>query len=91
MPDIIHKPCPFVACGSSDAFSYHTEKRVGKCHSCGGSYPSREETYDWAEDSYPKRERDSMISAVCNHKYQMQALNLHVRNGNASGLQRCTT
>ena len=60
MSEIIHKPCPFVACGSSNAFSYNTEKRVGKCHSCNGSYPSREETYDWAEDSYPKKERDSM-------------------------------
>ena len=46
MPDIIHKPCPFVSCGSSDAFSYHTEKKVGKCHSCGESYPSRQETSD---------------------------------------------
>ena len=60
MPDIIHKPCPFVSCGSSDAFSYHTEKKVGKCHSCGESYPSRQETYEWAEQSYPKKERDSM-------------------------------
>ena len=35
MAEVSHQPCPF--CGSSDAFSYNTDKGVGYCHSCGQS------------------------------------------------------
>jgi twinkle protein len=51
--ELTHKPCPFVACGSSDAFSFNTDKGVGHCHSCGESYPSNKEKYDWASARYP--------------------------------------
>lgn len=53
MTEIGHLPCPFVSCGSSDAFSYNADKRVGKCHSCGEGYPSKYEVFDWAKDKYP--------------------------------------
>ncbi len=47
------QPCPFVDCGSSDAFSWNTDG-YGKCHSCGEGYPSKKrlETFDWAEERY---------------------------------------
>ena len=51
--ELSHKPCPFVGCGSSDAFSYNVEKMAGYCHSCGGGYPSSKETYAWAKREYP--------------------------------------
>ena len=35
--ELTRQPCP--TCSSSDAFSYNTEKMVGVCFSCGGSYP----------------------------------------------------
>jgi twinkle protein len=54
--ELIHKPCPFESCGSSDAFSYNTEKMVGHCHSCGESYPSNRATYDWAKARYPTKD-----------------------------------
>ena len=35
MPEISHLPCPDVdQCGSSDAYSWNTDKGVGKCFSC---------------------------------------------------------
>ena len=49
-----HLPCPFPECGSSDAFSYETIKKMGYCHSCGESYPHKKMVvFDWAKDSYP--------------------------------------
>lgn len=52
-----HQPCPYVDCGSSDAFSYEDETCVGKCHSCGQGYPSNKAMFDWAKESYPTKER----------------------------------
>lgn len=52
--ELSRKPCPFVDCGSSDAFAYNTEKMRGKCFSCGTGYPnSGKETFDWASEEYP--------------------------------------
>lgn len=51
--NLSRRPCPYPDCGSSDAFSFHTEKQVGKCHSCGRGYPSRFEVYEWAAEEYP--------------------------------------
>lgn len=59
--NLSRKPCPYVDCGSSDAFSYHTEKMVGKCHSCGRGYPSRHEVFDWAKEEYPTLDQDTTI------------------------------
>lgn len=56
--DIIHQPCPYVSCGSSNAFSYNT-KGFGKCHSCGSGYPSRQEMHPWAKDKYPTINNES--------------------------------
>lgn len=49
------QPCPYVSCGSSDAFSWNTDG-YGFCHSCGRGYPSREPTYGWAKEVYPVSE-----------------------------------
>lgn len=54
MPDIVHQPCPYVSCGSSDAFSYNTDG-YGKCHACDRSYPSREKKFLWANEKYPTK------------------------------------
>lgn len=48
--------CPYVACGSSDAFSYNTDG-YGKCHSCKRSYPSKEPMFEWAKEKYPVKEK----------------------------------
>ena len=51
-------PCPFTDCGSSDAFSYHTDKRVGKCFSCDRSYPHKGMMLlDWASEKYPLEDK----------------------------------
>jgi twinkle protein len=49
-----HQACPYVDCGSSDAFSWNTDG-YGKCHSCNKSYPSkqRHKTFDWVAETYP--------------------------------------
>lgn len=54
--------CPFVDCGSSDAFSYDTELMIGNCFSCNRGYPSRDmpETFEWASEEYPLR-RDKRV------------------------------
>jgi len=53
--ELSRKPCPFVDCGSTDAFTYNTEKMIGKCFSCDSGYPakSNKEVYDWASEEYP--------------------------------------
>lgn len=57
MTDTSNLPCPFVGCGSSDAFSYNSEG-YGKCHSCDTNYPSRKKTLEWAADRYPTIQKD---------------------------------
>ena len=54
MTEVPHQPCPYPACGSSDAFGYNTDG-YGKCHSCDRRYPSREKTYEWAAERYPTK------------------------------------
>ena len=55
MTDVAHQPCPYVSCGSSDAFSYNTDKMVGKCHACNTGYPSKYPTQEWAKEKYPTK------------------------------------
>lgn len=54
MANISHLPCPYVDCGSSDAFSFETAG-YGKCHSCSRSYPSKAKVFDWAAEEYPTK------------------------------------
>lgn len=61
--DIPHQPCPFKACGSSDAFNYNTEG-YGFCHSCGKSYPSRGELVEQAEIMYPPKKPSVPVHLV---------------------------
>lgn len=58
MSEVHHQPCPFVDCGSSDAFSFNTEGK-GYCHSCGSGYPSKKETFEWAAKRYPFTPRNT--------------------------------
>jgi twinkle protein len=55
-----HQPCPYVDCGSSDAFSYETELMIGKCHSCESAYPSKKATFSWAKEIYPTKGVNNM-------------------------------
>ena len=58
----VHQPCPYIDCGSSDAFSYNTDG-FGRCHSCLKSYPSKTgETFEWAKDKYPLAEKENIMS-----------------------------
>ncbi|CAB4124633.1 TOPRIM domain containing protein [uncultured Caudovirales phage] len=62
MPEVLHCKCPFPACGSSDAFDWNTDKRVGMCRSCGDSYPHKGmKVFDWATEEYP-------LKGFVNHK-----------------------
>ena len=54
--ELIHSPCPYEHCGSSDAFTFNTDKGVGYCHSCGTSYPSARKVFDWARERYPPKQ-----------------------------------
>lgn len=56
MANIIHQPCPFVGCGSSDAFDYEDVMKIGTCRSCGTSYPAKTKAHPlhpWAKIKYP--------------------------------------
>lgn len=57
MGELSHVACPFSDCGSSDAFSYNPDTKVGYCHSCGEGYPSKKETFSWAKETYPMKDR----------------------------------
>lgn len=52
--NLSRQPCPYVDCGSSDAFSFFTDTGAGRCHSCERVYPKcRDEKFEWAADEYP--------------------------------------
>ena len=57
MSETAHLPCPYLSCGSSDAFSFNS-KGFGKCHACDRGYPSKEPMYDWAKEKYPVSEAE---------------------------------
>ena len=57
MSEKAHQPCPYVDCGSSDAFSYNTNG-YGRCHSCERGYPSKDAMQPWAKERYPTVEKD---------------------------------
>ena len=59
MTEISHQPCPHPDCNSSDAFSYNTEKMVGRCHSCERAYPAKGARYsDEDLERYPLQQKD---------------------------------
>jgi len=66
MSNKVHQPCPYEACGSSDAFSWEENEQVGKCHSCNRSYPTagmnNMKIFDWARDDYPLKERKPPVT-----------------------------
>ena len=53
-----HLACPYVDCGSSDAFNWNDDG-FGHCHSCGNSYPMKGmgEVFDWVKKDYPLKEK----------------------------------
>ena len=40
------QPCPIPECGSSDAYSWNSHKKMGKCFSCDGS------TWEWKDEMW---------------------------------------
>lgn len=71
--ELIHKPCPYEHCGSSDAFSWNTIKQVGSCHSCGTPYPSKLKMFDWAKEEYPtknNRQYSELIEGIMTKEYR---------------------
>ena len=63
MSNISHQPCPFVDCGSSDAFKWWGDDGNGYCHSCGGNYPKDNgQLFNWAKERYPTVEKDGFDS-----------------------------
>ena len=70
-PTLVHQPCPFEDCGSSDAFSYWSEG-TGFCQSCHESYPSAKRKFDWAEETYPpiKAKPDVRSVAVVEGRFE---------------------
>lgn len=66
--ELKHQPCPFISCGSSDAFCWNTKHHYGKCHSCDSGYPKRGmKVFDWVPEKYPlKQRRGEMLKVVDN-------------------------
>jgi twinkle protein len=62
--ELIHQQCPFENCGSSDAFSFNTDTKVGFCHSCGEGYPSKQPIFDWAKERYPTKDKGYHMSVI---------------------------
>lgn len=63
--EVSHQKCPFTDCGSSDAFSYNSEKGIGFCHSCGMAYPHKGmRTYDWSQQEYPLMDQKTPLRLV---------------------------
>ncbi len=62
MSNTPHQPCPFVDCGSSDAFNWNDDG-YGYCHSCGEGYPSKKklETFDWVSSTYPLKRKVNIM------------------------------
>ena len=58
MSDNPHSPCPYVECGSSDAFNWNDDG-YGHCHSCSRAYPMKNmpQTFDWVKQEYILKER----------------------------------
>jgi twinkle protein len=61
MAEKAHQPCPYLDCGSSDAFSFNTDG-FGRCHSCERGYPSKDAMHPWAKEKYPTMEKDGFDS-----------------------------
>jgi len=68
MAEVSHQPCPYVLCGSSDAFSYNTDG-FGRCHACIRAYPSntKNEVFEWAKEKYPLPEKGEYMSTVVDY------------------------
>jgi len=62
MSNTPHQPCPFVDCGSSDAFNWNDDG-YGYCHSCGEAYPSKNrlETFNWVSSTYPLKRKVNIM------------------------------
>ena len=57
--EVVHQPCPFEDCGSSDAFAYNTDKMTGNCFACDRGYPHKGmKLTEWARDEYPLQDKE---------------------------------
>ena len=75
--ELAHKPCPYEGCGSSDAFTYNTEKKIGYCHSCGNPYPSSLKMYDWAKSEYPTKDNKRKFDTEVIEEYMTKDYREH--------------
>jgi len=77
-----HLACPFEECASSDAFSWNSDKQIGKCHSCERGYPSAKmpKVFDWVEGVYPLKEKEvHVVKAVASSTFKgIRGLHEHV-------------
>lgn len=62
MTEVTHQPCDM--CGSSDAFSYNTEKEVGYCHACGKPKKMSTEPIKLEEIEYTYEDARGISKAV---------------------------
>ena len=62
-PILVHQPCPYVDCGSSNAFQYWSNG-TGFCQSCKTSYPSIKDTFDWVQEAYPPVKRKQNVKDI---------------------------
>ena len=77
-----HLPCPHSGCGSTDAFSWNSEKSVGKCFSCGVGYPIKGGQYfEWAQDKYPLPSLDNGPARVAEVSYRGVSADTFARYG----------
>ncbi len=53
-----HLACPYIECGSSDAFNWNDDG-FGLCYSCGRSYPMKDmpAVFEWVKKDYPLKDR----------------------------------
>lgn len=80
MTNQIHLPCPFVDCGSSDAFDYEVNKKIGLCRSCGKAYPHKNmKIHPWALTEYPLKNKQ--LSYMENHGEEEMKDSLEVLDG----------
>ena len=61
-----HVACPYVACGSSDAFCFNHTHGYGKCFSCEKGYPmsGSPKMFDWVPERYPLKPRKQRVLKV---------------------------
>lgn len=74
MPELSHRPCPDQdGCGSSNAYSFNTDKGVGRCFSCQQHFfdlekplkrPDKNSNHDQYEDDFMMHSSSGKVSSM---------------------------